>query len=345
MLLKERQNNYDFLRVFAALCITFTHSFNLLKLNEQEFLMRLTNQNVDFSFIGLTIFFSISGYLIAKSADTSISFKNYLWKRFLRIQPLLIVVCMLSVFVLGPIFTTDSIANYFSNISSYTYFRNIMPLFGIQFTLPNVFTNNIAEPGINGSMWTLIVEERLYVFIGLIFLSKQLFKKLFILLIALFNLIYIIHIGFYDKHLFDYLNGGNVYYALIFINASLFYFLKIDFTKYSKSIMFYVLVLACLYLSSFYIIKDSIQILLIPLLVIAFANIKGFTNKAGKYGDFTYGIYIFSFPVQQILISEKLINNNPLLLFLFTLIIVLPMAYLSWHLLEKKMLRLKDRAM
>lgn len=98
MLLKERlNNNYDFLRVFAALCITLTHSYNLLQQSELEPLMKFSGQRVDFSFIGLSIFFSVSGYLVAKSAITSPSFKNYVWKRFLRIQPLLIVVCILSV--------------------------------------------------------------------------------------------------------------------------------------------------------------------------------------------------------------------------------------------------------
>ncbi|MEQ1553344.1 MAG: acyltransferase family protein, partial [Ferruginibacter sp.] len=102
---ERQQNNYDFLRVFAALCITFTHSFNLLKLNEKEYLLKFTNGKIDFAFVGLCIFFSISGYLIAKSAIVSPSFKNYLWKRFLRIQPMLILVCILSVFILGPFFT------------------------------------------------------------------------------------------------------------------------------------------------------------------------------------------------------------------------------------------------
>ena len=56
-------NNFDFLRVFAALCITFTHSFNLLKLDNDEPLMILSNHTIDFSFIGLSIFFSIGNVL------------------------------------------------------------------------------------------------------------------------------------------------------------------------------------------------------------------------------------------------------------------------------------------
>jgi peptidoglycan/LPS O-acetylase OafA/YrhL len=334
-------NNYDFLRVFAALSITFTHSYNLLKQDEDEVLMILTSQRASFSFIGLCIFFSISGYLIAKSAASSPSFKNYLWKRFLRIQPLLIVVCLLSVFIVGPIFTSLNKVDYFKNINTYTYFRNIMPLFGIQFGLPEVFKNNIAEPGINGSMWTLVVEERLYLIIGLLFLLKENRKQWFVYFVGILNVVWLIHNVFFNHHLFEYLNGGHIFYSLIFLNSSCMYLLNINFNN--RILLFLFGAPLILFLAQFSSLNESIQVVIIPLLVIAIAHIKAVTNHIGKYGDFTYGIYIFSFPAQQILIALNLANNTPLLLFFFTLAIVVPMAILSWHLLEKKMLLMKGR--
>jgi peptidoglycan/LPS O-acetylase OafA/YrhL len=334
-------NNFDFLRMFAALCIAFTHSFGLINLYNQEYLVVYSNQKIDFSFVGLCIFFSISGYLIAKSAVTSPSFKNYLWKRFLRIQPLLVVVCVLSVFILGPIFTSLNAADYFKNINTYAYFRNIMPLFGIQFALPEVFNDNIKEAGVNGSMWTLVVEERLYLIVGLLFLLKENRKQWFVYFVAVLNIVWLMHNVFYNHHLIEYLNGGHIFYALIFLNASCLYLLNINFNK--KMILFLFTIPILLFFAKFSLLNESIQVILIPLLVIAIAHIKAVTNHIGKYGDFTYGIYIFSFPVQQMLIALKLINNNPLLLFIFTLLIVIPMAILSWHLLEKKMLLMKGR--
>ena len=129
---KERfKNNYDFLRIFAACCIIFYHSFALLAKENEEPLNQITNRRVDFSLIGLSIFFGISGYLIAKSAVRSPTVLNYLWKRFLRIQPLLIVTCFFTIFLIGPIFTERSLIGYFSDGNTYAYFRNIMPLFGV----------------------------------------------------------------------------------------------------------------------------------------------------------------------------------------------------------------------
>ena len=343
MLLKERlNNNYDFLRIFAALCITLTHSYNLILKNEDELLMMITGNHFDFSFVGLSIFFSISGYLIAKSATTSSSFKNYIWKRFLRIQPMLVLVCVLSVFFIGPVFSTLNMNEYFKEKDSYTYFRNTMPLFGIQFTLPQVFTNNIAENGVNGSLWTLIVEERLYLLLGILFLFKSYNKKILLSLILILNILYFFHFVFFNENLIKYFNHGHVFFALIFLNASALFLLDVDFSKYLKSGLIFTGIISLLVLSVFSTLEKSIHVILLPVIVNLIAHLKGFTNKAGRYGDFTYGIYAFSFPVQQILIATKIIKDKPLNLFFLTLLIVIPIAILTWHLMEKKMLVLKN---
>ena len=58
---------------------------------------------------------------------------------------------------------------YFKEKDTCTYFRNTMPLFGIQFKLPQVFINNIAENGGNGLLWTLIVERKTLFIVGATF--------------------------------------------------------------------------------------------------------------------------------------------------------------------------------
>ena len=255
--------------------------------------MKLTGNRFDFSFFGLSIFFSISGYLIAKSAVTSSSFKNYIWKRFLRIQPMLVVLCLLSVFLIGPVFSSLNVNEYFREKNTYTYFRNTMPLFGIQFTLPQVFTNNIAENGVNGSLWTLIVEERLYLLLGLLFLFKSYSKKILLSLILILNILYFLHFVFFNENLIKYFNDGHVFYALIFLNASALFLLDVDFSKYLKSGLIFTGIISFIILSVFSSLEKPIHIILLPLIVNLIAHLKGFTNKAGRYGDFTYGIYAF----------------------------------------------------
>lgn len=337
----ERQkNNFDFLRVFAALCVTYTHSFNHTNPKYIEHLHYLTGGKVTFADVGLCIFFSISGYLIVKSAHQSPSFKNYLWKRILRIQPMLLVVCLLSVLLLGPVFTTLGTKEYFMQPHTWTYFRNIMPLFGLQYNLPGVFEGFSGETGVNGSIWTLIVEERLYLVIALIFFAVKERTHLLLAVTILFNSAYftsIIRPGF----AIPFFDGTALFYAVLFLNAGVYYLVHNPGDKQNNR---YILVTALFVLGSYFIpVLFYLNVFTVPLLVINLATKKGILNKAGRYGDFTYGIYVFSFPVQQMLSVSTFTGSNPYILFALTLLIVVPVAVISWHFIEKKMLLLKNR--
>ncbi len=340
-MINERfNNNYDFLRIFAATCICFTHSFNLLQKDALEPMMQLLGQRYDFSFIGLSIFFSISGYLIAKSAYTSSSLVSYFWKRFLRIQPLLILVCVLTVFVMGPIFTILPAKEYFASPETWTYFRNIFPATGIQFVLPGVFANNMHANAVNGSLWTLVVEERLYLLVSVFFFFKKQ-KKLFAFMILLANLVIAFKSFFFTETIVEYLGGGHVFYALIFLNAAVLYQLSIDFKFLQKQKFTWLASIALLIVAFTFSGIQFLQVWVIPFCVILIAHVRAATNRAGKWGDFTYGVYIFSFPVQQMLIASSEMLHTPLVLFFATMAIVLPLSALSWHLLEKKCLNYK----
>lgn len=338
MHLKERfQNNYDLLRMFAAFCIIFFHSFALVGKTDLEPLVQLSHARINFSFIGLSIFFCISGCLIAKSAVKSPSLVNYLWKRFLRIQPLLIATCFVTVFFLGPLLTENSIKDYFLNVHTYTYFRNILPVFGIQFTLPGVFVHQLKDKGINGSLWTLIVEERLYLLMTVVFLYRKDKSFYFIFLIALLNLFYLLNRFFFYGEMLPYFSDIAFFYALLFLNSAALYLCNFRFKN--KNVLVTIIALIAFLLAVIFPGIDFIYFISLPLLVNAIAKIKGKTNYAGKYGDFTYGTYVFSFPVQQTLISEGILN--PYLVFILTVVIVLPLAVLSWNLIEKRFLRLR----
>lgn len=340
MHIKERfQNNYDLLRILAAFCIIFFHSFALVGKTIQEPLVVLSKGRISFSFIGLSIFFCISGYLIAKSVDKSPSLTNYLWKRLLRIQPLLIATCFTTVFILGPFLTDISLKEYFLDSHTYTYFRNILPVFGIQFTLPGVFVHQLADKGVNGSLWTLIVEERMYLLMTVVFLYRKDKSFYFIFLIVLLNLFYLVNRYFFHGEMFPYFSNVAFFYALLFFNSAALYLTNFWFKN--KLSLVISIAFTGFFIAVIFPGIDFIYFITLPLLVNGVAKIKGKTNYAGKYGDFTYGSYVFSFPVQQILISKGILN--PYLVFFLTLVIVLPLAVLSWNLLEKRFLRLRHK--
>lgn len=102
--------------------------------------------------IGRIYFFSISGYLIAQSWDNDPNPYRYITRRALRIFPALIANTVLTVFIIGPLFTSLSLSKYFSNSQTWGYFSNIF-LYNT-YSLPGVFEHNTYPNAINGSLIT-----------------------------------------------------------------------------------------------------------------------------------------------------------------------------------------------
>ena len=129
-------------------------------------------------------------------------------------------------------------------------------------------------------------------------------------------------------------------YVLAFLVGILFYSFEKNIVRYKYYIT---LTFAVLFLLS--IQYGSLQfysIVLFPFAVLCFALTKSFLNKISRDADYTYGIYIYSFPVQQTIIQMSSNRVDPYLLFVITLAIVFPVAYFSWHFMEKRILGYKS---
>ncbi|MBO9595741.1 MAG: acyltransferase [Niabella sp.] len=319
-------NSFDFLRLLGAIGIIYVHSYDLLRKDKLEITVVI-----------LAIFFTVSGYFIAGSAEKSSSLKKYLWKRLLRIQPLLAVVCFLSVLVIGPLFTEWPVRDYFKSGNSWSYLRTILPVFGIQFYLPGVFQHNIGERGVNGSLWTLIIEERVYLAMGLLFLVQRSRKQWLVGFVAVLNLLYLLNYYRVAGLQLNVLDNYATQYYLLFFNGALCYFLKIPFGRINNWIT--VLAVAIVYFLFRYTIVATLFIL--PFLILLIGSRKTVFSGTAKKGDITYGLYVLSFPVQQMLIHLSENRIQPPVLFVSTLVICTPLAYLSWHCLEKRFLKLR----
>src|SRR3954451_4395900 len=118
----ERHNNFDVLRLIAALSVIFSHAF-LLSENSQDHdpLMILTGGQTVLGVVGVFVFFTISGYLVTQSFDTTPSPLVFLAKRALRIFPGLIVCIAVCAFVIGPLVTTLPLVDYFTRPEPYHF--------------------------------------------------------------------------------------------------------------------------------------------------------------------------------------------------------------------------------
>ncbi|WP_084260425.1 acyltransferase family protein [Thiothrix lacustris] len=152
-------NNFTALRWLAASLVLYGHAFVFLGLPEPSFMGWLP-----LGTLGVYIFFTISGYLVAQSWESDPHALRFLLRRALRIFPGLFICTILSVFILGGLLTKLSWSEYIGNPSSWDYFYNV--LLYISYYLPGVFEKNHYPNAVNGSLWSLPVEFFMYLLLA-----------------------------------------------------------------------------------------------------------------------------------------------------------------------------------
>lgn len=330
--LVSKKNNFDLIRFIGAILVVWFHSFPLTGTgNELEFISKITNLQLTSGSLGVMIFFIISGFLITMSFERSHNLKRYIKARCLRIFPGYGMVILLSVFLLGPLISALSTREYFSDSLTWKYLLNIF-LKNTQYTLPGVFTENIYPNAVNGSVWTLWYEFFFYIVVAVLGVTKLLNKKVSIALFALswLGVFFNVSIGYYY-----------VYFGMYFFAGMVTYLYRDKIMLSGKVTMIAILTI---------IIGNYFNVLLLILAIsgtyllfyLSLGPVKKFSNFS-KYGDLSYGIYIYSFVIQQLLVYLWPNPMNQLENFIFTLPIVCLFAYLSWHLVEKPFMGLKDK--
>ena len=119
--IRRENNNFDLVRLIAALAVIFGHSFYLFPTNGYKEPISIILKNDYSGSLAVYVFFFLSGIFITSSFDKSNSPVKFVIARAFRIWPALIVCILLTVFVIGPIFTNQSLANYFSAHQTWRY--------------------------------------------------------------------------------------------------------------------------------------------------------------------------------------------------------------------------------
>ena len=329
-----QKNNFDHIRLFLALEVFLFHVSDLTKLPDFQFFINFVNAEV-----AVHSFFIVSGFLIFMSYERSSSLKRYFAKRFKRIAPSYITVILLSFFFLSTL-STLPIRDYFTSPESAKFLLvNLITLNFLHPALPGVFEGH-CYTAVNGALWTIKIEVAFYLTVPLIayFYRWMSPGKLLSGIFALSALYY-----FAMGHLYQ--QGHNPLFAILqrqlpaqmmfFSGGALLYYHLELFKRHS-----HILLLSAI---SAYILQTLIDAhFLYPLyaislsvIVIYLALIFPYLGNIARYGDLSYGIYIWHFPIIQTFISLHLFDTHPMLALLELSTIVLLFAWLSWHLVEK----------
>jgi peptidoglycan/LPS O-acetylase OafA/YrhL len=339
----SRQNNFDALRLVAAISVIFSHSFLIAEgTQNNELLILLTGNQSILGLAGVFVFFAISGFLVTQSFEQTASPLHFLAKRALRIFPGLFVATLLSAFVLGPLVTTLPLGGYLSRPEPYQYVVGNTLLDQTVHELPGVsFVANPVGLEINGSLWTLRCEFVMYLMVLVLGVLRLLTVRVGLLLLA-FGMV-CLHSNMLDEFekwgwFFQVLSGWG--WLVGFFAAGMILH-KLRHTRIFDG-RIALLALAGLALS----VPLRQFILLFPIFGCYLAlwlalNPRLPVIPAARFGDLSYGLYIYGWPVEEAVMWLSGGRAAWWQVFLIALPAASAIAFLSWHLVERPMLRLK----
>lgn len=328
---KGRNNNLDIMRFFAAILVIVSHSIPIsMGAGYADFLSGCTESRLSLGGLAVGMFFLIGGFLIARSVENKNNVKDFFGARIKRIFPPLILMVIIVVVFVGPIMTNMGIVEYFTNKNTYLYLLNavMVPVHN----LPGVFENNIYQNVVNGALWTLPVEFVCYILCFIAFKLKFFEKKRFIMTIPLVALIFIATWYMDSVFIISVVRAVILFYVGIGIHI----FredIKLDFVWNIVAIVMFVAMIALK-------LDYLAMIIVFPYIVLYFAfGVKNKYTFISKYGDLSYGMYLWGWPIGQIVCQlfggtmEWYVNS------VITIVFVIVLARISAQIVEGKLLR------
>ena len=330
----DRSNNFDFLRFLAAMMVIAGHSFPLLGQPSIALFGK------PLAHVGVIVFFSISGYLIADSWQRDPSVGRFLARRALRIFPALIVVVVISAVALGPLMTSLPLKTYFNHSQFFDYFLNIV--LSPRYSLPAVFLDNPYPNAVNGSLWSLAPEFACYLAIVLfgVALRRHLAWPVAFAFIAL-AIVNVSPNGSFVVFGSDAFQASDV--SVYFAAGALVRCRSIPLR--SDAGLLVLLAASIASAVSFDFVGMFAWDVALPY-VILWVGLQRWPiiGAWSRFGDPSYGMYLYAFPIQQTLAH---VTNGTIALpvmILATGALSAGAGYLSWMLVERPALRYRPRA-
>lgn len=344
---------FDFLRIFLAVSVLASHSVFLTQGNLHLF---ESNPYTLLYWVILPLFFALSGFLITGSA-MRLRLKDFLLNRGMRIVPALAVDICIAALIIGPIFTTVPLNQYFTSYEFYAYFANVTGI--IHYVLPGVFEGNPGGPTVNGSLWTVPFEIGCYIIMSAFIISGVLNRKGVALAVTAATTAYIALTYSPQFHVLDccgdrlhtlldhfFAVRGNFLYSY-FMTGSMFYLFRYHIPYHRGCLLLCVAIFiaaACGVFESQQSLPEKLLLMPVVIYIMVYVGMAKIPPLPIYHrGDYSYGIYLYGYPIQQAILTLAPSITAPLLHFAISLPLVTLVAMFSWHHIEKPILRLRKK--
>jgi peptidoglycan/LPS O-acetylase OafA/YrhL len=281
----------------------------------------------------LPSFFALSGFLVAGSLERN-TLPAFFTLRALRIVPALAVEVLISAFILGPLLTTWSWHDYFSHPKFWRYLLNIVGFVHMQ--LPGMFLDNPLPDNVNGQLWTIPYELKSYILAGAFGVLGAATRGRWVLGISLALTAYLTFKQLFGEapHELQYGPPGRMLITSAMFGVWLY--MARHRIPYSRTLFFASLAATWVLLST----ADLFYVAVLPLcyvtVYLGLQNPKRLWVVAS--GDYSYGLYLYSFPIQQAVVQLLPGHNRLIVNIVLGLAASGACAFLSWHLVEKRAL-------
>jgi peptidoglycan/LPS O-acetylase OafA/YrhL len=324
------RNNFHLMRLFAALLVIYGHCYPISGNIGPDLVQKALGIRFAGS-LATDTFFIVSGFLITASVEKGSLYK-YLWARFLRIFPALFICVLLTVFVLGPIVTNAP--GYWQDPQTWRYLQKSSTLTGGLSVLPGVFTG-APRPSVNGSLWTLNVEVRLYLLTFLLALvGMRKGSRYSWLILATFVVGFFYIPKFWP---FSYLTTSDRWISPITLFLAGAFVWK---NRYAVPLSFPLLALLLGFAALAHGTAQFEIAYFICLVYLVFFLAYVPRLPVIRYRDLSYGVYLYGWPVQQ-LVEFYRPGSTAMFNMVWSMAIALGLAFLSWELVEKHAIGLK----
>jgi peptidoglycan/LPS O-acetylase OafA/YrhL len=340
MAMKERFGNFDTIRLIAAASVIFSHAFLIADGHDKnEPFVRLTGAIIGIH--GVFVFLIISGFLVTQSLKNSFSLRHFAWKRLLRIYPALAICALVSAFLIAPFFSDLSLRGYLSSFSGVKYVAKVL-LLHQTYAIPTVkfYDQEIQNlgHGVNGSLWTISME--IYCYLILFFLAALELVSIQIALLGLFAGSVVLALSLAVTLPLSEVTLGLFYVGPSFCAGVSMYFIHAKFGL-SRRIALGCLIGLVLFAPTGHLMVVSPIFATYPVIYLGMSPSIPLGN-ATRFGDLSYGTYLYGWPITQVVRSMVGTSLSGWGLFLISLPFAMACGWLSWHLVEKHALALKD---
>jgi len=333
-----RKNNFNLLRVAAAAAVLVSHCYPIAY--GPAAVEPLSNLlGITLGHLVVLIFFIISGFFVSQSFARSAGLTDFVAARVLRLYPALIVVSLVTIAVIGPITTQLPIEAYFSESSTFFYLPRSLSLKWLQDGLPGVFLANPFPVAVNGSLWTLFYEVVCYAGAATVAAyirdSTRRASFCFVAIAAGYLALSLLdfHYGLSGRS--SALRNFQDLVPAFVAGMIFFHYRKLITLRWTYCLMLGVPVLV---LSQTALFQSAFLVFLSYLVFLIGFNAFPFLHSYNQVGDYSYGTYVYAFPIQQA-VASVLPGISPFGLFCVAAPIVAGLSVASWHLVEEPALR------